>query len=440
MFRFEIDDAVYSEEYEKFRKAKNNNNRKQRSPPRPHHSRRAKRSSPADNESDKIVTSTTGVKTEPQLNNGKDAFRQPREVFKFLISDAVTKAPPTGDVKESSEKRKRETDQVNAETIKSVAIANSNSHQAPNQPQSPREPRHITKHVGFDDMSPKLKGMIESALVDAITRKNANENDYLKFFYGDKIIKVPMSLSKHIKLNFHKETPSKVEQSSKTAHHSSKPIPYYKYEKPIYHTTAHTPTKHHYSGFAESFANFQTPIIVGKPIEHIDIPKTEAPATLFDSHNKKSLYFFTSEHDTTAPSSPSLFTPAASPEPGLYSTPSSIDSSYKTHVDFPTHTEVKFLKDSIPISEHIDESYSGYLPPALPSTVTSPHQVQQLHHAPHAAEASALSQPQPHSFVDYGSNYDGYDKNYEFGYVVETDQVTPKKLKRRRTKKTKKAR
>lgn len=429
VFKFEIDDAVYSEEYEKFRKAKNSNNsnRKLRSP-RSHHSRRVKRSSPADNDDDKNVTTATGVKTEP-LNNVKESFVQPREFLRFLISDAVTKSSVTGEHKESGEKKKRETDQTTSETLKNIALTNSNSLQNQNQQQQQREQRHATKHVAFEEMSPKLKGMIESALVDAITRKNANENDYLKFFYGDKIIKVPMSLSKHIKLNFHKETPSKVEYPTKTSSHSSshsKPTSYYKYEQPVYHTTGLPPTTHHYSGKAESFANFKTPIIVGKPIENVKIPEVEAPVTLFEPHHQKSLYFFTSEHDSSSSVNPS------SPGPVLFTTPSSVETPYKSHVEYPTHTEVKFLKDSIPINEHIDESYSGYHPPASPSTVTSRHQVQQLHHAP--PHAAALTQQ---SYADYAGNYDGYnDKNYEFGYVVEST----KKLKRRRNKKSKKTR
>lgn len=426
MFKFEIDDAAYSEEYEKFRQSKNRRLRSARS-----HHLRVKRSS--DDKEDK-----SDVKIESS-KQAKETFVQPKEFLRFLISDAVTNAPETtskDDKKESSEKKKRETaDQATADTIKNVQLNN------------PLRDRHVIKHVAYEEMSPKLKSMIDSALIDAIQRKAASENDYLKFFYGDKIIKVPMSLSKHIKLNV-KETPSKVETQTKTPFYPTK-SPKYKYEKPIYHTTQ--PTSLGSSGKAESYANFKTPIIVGKPIvSEVKIPEvvTETP-TLIDPSYKKSVYFYSSGDEDLSKSSPAT----ASPGPVLFTTPSSIDTPlslghYKTRVIHPTHTEVKFLKDSIPINEQIDESYSGYSPPVLPLVlqhhsshpIVEPihnHQSHQIHHP--SSPPAPISPIIPHSTHEYMGNYDGhYDKNYEFGYVIEKNPNSNPNNPANKTKKKRK--
>lgn len=459
MFKFEIDDAAYSEEYEKFRQSKARRLRSARS-----HSR--------------VKRSTDDIKNDEKIDetkHTKESFRQPKEFLKFLISDAVTTIQPDTKIneekKEGSEKKKRETtDQATADTIKNIQLNN------------PLRDRHVTKHVAYDGMSPKLKSMIDSALADAIQRKAANENDYLKFFYGDKIIKVPMSLSKHIKLNI-KETPSKgIESLSSPAKSPFYPTKApYQYEKPIYHTTSipHLSSSYESSGKAESYANYKTPIspiIVGKPIvSEINIPEivTETP-TLIDSNYKKSVYFYSSEHeDVIKSSTPSIST--SSPGPVLFTTPSSIPSlgDYKTRVihppshtevkflkqEHPTHTEAKFLKDSIPINEHIDESYSGYYPPPSPKLVHQNHQqiiipqqyesLQQhpisviaptYHHAPvHApAPAPIIPAQSPYTQVDYTGNYGGhYDKNYEFGYVKNNIDPTKKQKKKRKKLKRK---
>jgi hypothetical protein len=441
MFKFEIDDAAYSEEYEKFRQSKNRRLRSARS-----HSR--------------VKRSTDDIKNDEKIDETKqtkDSFRQPKEFLKFLISDAVTTVPPetktTQEKKESSEKKKRETtDQATADTIKNVQLNN------------PLRDRHVTKHVAYDGMSPKLKSMIDSALADAIQRKAASENDYLKFFYGDKIIKVPMSLSRHIKLNLKDSSSKGIETPTKTPYYPMKAP--YKYEKPIYHTTSLPQlSSHTSSGKAESYANFKTPIspiIIGKPIvSEINIPElvTETPTSIDPSY-KKSVYFYSSEHEDVIKSSTP---PTTSPGPVLFTTPSSIPSlgDYKTRVnyspshtevkfvkqEYPTHTEAKFLKDSIPINEHIDETYSGYNPPPSPLLhhnhhVIPPYENLQKHPisvvAPsyHHAPAPTPIAPSPYTQSDYSGNYDGhYEKNYEFGYV--NNNLDPAKKQKKKRKKLK---
>lgn len=417
--KFELDDAKYSEEYEKLRQS-----RKLKV--------RAKRSTDGEKK-------TNGTRTERFIT--KETFVQPKEFFKFSYLDAVTSPPEASEMNESEKKIKREVQPTDS-TATDTKVHVSNAMRG----------YRSTKHVSYDDISPKLQKMIESAIGDAIARGKASDGDYLKFFYGDKIIKVPVSMSKYISSVKAKESAAKVktettvtygtklvsfpQEDSKspketTTTYSSKFVSYpqedskpqkettviygsklasfpqeeYKPEAPQLLGTknAYFPLKN--SGIkyeskpsflptiststdkAESYVNFESPILVQPDAQE---NKNYLPY-------QKSIYYYSG--DNSYPSKNSV----SSPGPVLFdevpTTPSSIGSS-KTHhfKNFIYHPPTKAaVKDHVPIVESVDEGFS-YIP-----------LVPQKHHAPIF---------RPTSYVEYAGNHADHsenDKNYEFG-------------------------
>jgi hypothetical protein len=218
----------------------------------------------------------------------------------------------------------------------------------------------------------------------------------LKFFYGDKIIKVPVSMSKQI-ASKPKEAPKYVksfasfkqeEPKAQTAQLLTTKNAYYplinssiKYGKPKFLPTIPPTTEQ-----PESYANFESPIVVSRKPENTYVPY------------KKSVYVYTdnSQYPKNSMSSPGpvLF------EDSIPTTPSSIDMSkeyhYNNYVAHPP-TKVSIIKDSIPITENVNESFD-YIPLA-PAEKYSPI-------------------PTPTSYVEYAGNHadvHDYSKNYEFG-------------------------
>lgn len=358
--KFELDDAKYSEEYEKLKKSRK---------------LRVKRSSDFEGKAngtrrtEKFVT--------------KETFVQPRELFKFSFLDAVTKSPEASEVKETSEKKtKRE---VSADSTANDSKKIHVSH--------PMRGYRSTKHVSYDDISAKLQKMIDSALYDAVQKGKASDGDYLRFFYGDKIIKVPVAMSKYVATKS-KETPphgKKVveEQKAETPKLLGTKNAYFpvktasiKYDQPIFLPTTTTEK-------AESYVNFNTPIVV----------EPDVPEIKYEPY-KKSVYYYANDATYYGKNSMSSPGPVLFDEP---TTPSSIDTSEPLHYkNFIYHPPTKLnIKEEIPITEHVNESFD-YIPSAPE------------HH-------SYPTIPTPTSYVEYAGNHaDSHDhsKNYEFGYVL----------------------
>ncbi|KAG5666108.1 hypothetical protein PVAND_017831, partial [Polypedilum vanderplanki] len=164
IIRFEIEDAKYSEEYEQMRK-----NRKLRN------------------------------KRSTNSSNSSISFREPKEFLKFSITDAVTTTSVEKKYKKDNKaKREIKSENYDSETdsSKSIKIAHPLS--------STRKNRYVT----FDDLPTKLQKNIESAVIDVQSR--TIDGDYLKFYYGDKIIKIPQSMWKYIASKAKAETKTPV--------------------------------------------------------------------------------------------------------------------------------------------------------------------------------------------------------------------------------------
>lgn len=366
--KFELDDAKYSEEYEKLRQSRK---------------LRVKRSSDFGNKtSEKFVT--------------KDTFRQPKEFFRFSYLDAVTKSPladasDVKEMKESDKKNKREIADSTATETKKIHVS------------SPMRGYRSSKHVAYDDISSKLQKMIDSALHDAVAKGIANEGDYLKFFYGDKIIKVPVAMSKYLatKSKEIKTTTSatvygKNVVSYSSQDESSKSEPKLLTTKNAYYPLINTgikfdtqpkflPTIPPTSDKAESYANFESPIVV---------PQEESPESNYVPY-KKSVYFYNNNDDSHYPKNSMTSPGPVVFEDSLPTTPSTIDlskSHFKSYIFHPPskHSQIK----EIPIMEHVNEGYE-YTP-------------EKYYRA-------------PTSYIEFAGNHgDLHDtkKNYEFGYVL----------------------
>jgi hypothetical protein len=178
LVKFELKDAKYSEEYEQLKKSRN---------------LRVKRSS------DETPNNGTNAKIRMERLPMKDVFVQPKEIIKFVYSDALIadSLKSSLELSKSEKKIKREIsaiDSIPSNTRKIKII-------------HPLSSASRTKHVSFEELPTKIQKVVESTISDAILKGKASDGDYLKFYYGDKIIKVPVSLSKYI-LTI-KEQPSK---------------------------------------------------------------------------------------------------------------------------------------------------------------------------------------------------------------------------------------
>lgn len=364
--QFELDDAKYSEEYEKLRQSRK---------------LRVKRSSSSASHDDEKYTNAT-KKSEKFIT--KETFVQPRELFRFSYLDAVTKAPNLSDAEvemnESEKKTKREVSDSAATDSKRIHVS------------YPMRGQRSTKHVSYDEISQKLQKMIDGALYDAVQKGKASDGDYLKFFYGDKIIKVPVSMSKYIaskskettfygKKNI--ETPEEPASASEAPQLLATKNSYL----PLKNSGIKFDSKPNYiqtsTEKAESYVNFATPIVVQPDIQENKYPSY-----------KKSVYYYANDGAYYPKNSVSSPGPVVFDEP---TTPSSIEQSQAHYKNFIYHppTKISIVKDAIPITEHVDESYIPYVP-----------------------EKSHVSIPKPTSYVEYGENHDDYhdhDKSYEFG-------------------------
>lgn len=373
--KFEVDDAKYSEDYEKLKRSRK---------------LRVRRS--ADDE--KKTNSTRKFVT-------KETFVEPREFLRFSHLDAVTKSPEATANQETSEKKtKREVADSTATESKKVHMT------------SPMRGYRSTKHVSYDDIPAKLQKMIDSALHDAVQKGKANDGDYLKFFYGDNIIKVPVSMSKHISQKT-KETKEKPKEPSYKEIDStiygkkivsypsedSKEAPkllatknsYYPLKSSAIKYETKPSSPHSTTEKAESYANFETPIVVQQP----DIQENKYLPY------KKSVYYFANGDNYYPKNS------ITSPGPVLFDdvTPSSIIEDSKPHhyKSFVFHPPTNYVKDIIPITEQVDESFSY-----IPSLAEKSHLMKSI--------------PKPTSYVEYAGNYANSHnedkKSYEFGYVL----------------------
>lgn len=390
MIKFEVEDAKYSEAYEQLRKS-----RKLRS-----------KRSPRDNFKNDTVKMEKFI-TEP------DTFMQPKEFLRFLLSDAITSQPLNNlDKKKNNEEKKtvkREVSDANSDssasdTFKKVKISH---------PLSSSSSR--TKHVSLDELPAKLQKMIESALIDAVMKGKANDGDYLKIYYGDKVIKIPVSLSKYMPSKMKETTTTKsiIESSygHKTAHkymkdesESSKSNYYQFKDTPTQfkYETKYLPSTTEKTEKAESYVNFVTP----KDNPHFE--EVHMPP-------KKSIYYFSSDEDT--PSFSALKNTLSSPSPVVFlksSTPkaitkfSDLSKNYENHIIHPTSSPSlsaykTIIKEapraSIPITEEMDDSWY------------KPIKHIDLHNKP-------IPVPLPSSYIGFSGSTaaeDHEEKNYEFG-------------------------
>lgn len=394
MIKFEVEDAKYSEEYEQLKK-----------------SRKLRIKRAADNTNAKNGTFRMEKFIAP------DTFMQPKELLRFLITDAITSQPRDNnyDKKASEEKKtaKRDTsavtaDSIPSETFKKVKISH------------PLSAAGRTKHVSFEELPSKLQKTIESALNDAVSRGKANDGDFLKIYYGDKVIKIPVSLSKQIATKVKETTTVKSVVESyvhKTVHKFPKEEEKTSYknsffkESPMYETKYET--KYFYpttTEKAESYVNFVTPKDPTPHHEEVHLPP------------KKSIYFFSSENESM-PTFESLKKTAATPSsmifesstPSTLSTFSDLSKNYESHIIHPTSspslgaykTIIKEQpRETIPITEEVDDGLYHYKP------------IKTFKDIQHLDEHTPIPIPPPKSYIEYqgsASKDEEEEKNYEFG-------------------------
>lgn len=396
MIKFEVEDAKFSEAYEQLKKS-----RKLRS-----------KRSPRDDAKNATVEKSM---QEP------DTFMQPREFLRFLLTDAITSQPLTSfDKKKSGDEKKtvkREVSDPNAadssasETYKKVKI----SHPLSSSPSR-------TKHVSLEELPAKLQKMIESALTDAVVKGKANDGDYLKIYYGDKVIKIPVSMSKYIKSKETTTTKTIIEsykaphkyvkdesESSKNTFYQYKDTPTFKYETKYLPMSTTEKTEK-----AESYVNFVTP--KGNP--HVEEVHHYLPPN-------KSVYYFSSDEDT--PSYSPMKNTLTSPGPVIFvqsSTPkavtkfSDLSKNYENHIIHPTSspslsaykTIIKEApRSSIPITEEAELIDDGWYKPIKTIKHVDLH------------NNKPIPIPLPTSYIDFNGSTaaeEHQEKNYEFGYHI----------------------
>lgn len=382
--KFELEDAKYSEDYEKLKKSRK---------------LRVKRSS-VDSRDDSKKNATGGIRMEKFIT--KDTFMQPKELFRFLYSDAVIKSPDTYNEKKSTEERKSKREVNSSDSVTSDTRKIKITH--------PLSTSTRVKHVSFDELSSKMQKTIESALSDAVERGKASEGDYLKFYYGDKIIKVPVTMTKYIASKA-KESPAPT-KSSIIDSYGKKTVKFLKDDDELPQLLG---TKNSYQKFqpsfkyenhnvflptttterAESYVNFKT------PNENFNL-KVENDISYLPP--KKSVYFYSTNEDSL--SSPVKSTSLSSPGPVVFqsTTPSTVMPK-SIHIVHPTSNKISndFIRDTIPITEEINESHNFYSP--LHTSIISDNDYKK-------------HLPAPTSYMEYDDgSYTGKEdeKNYEFG-------------------------
>lgn len=348
MIKFELEDAKYSEDYEKLRK-----NRKLR------------------------------VKRSAQKN--ETAFIEPKEFFRFLLSDAVTKSPETSATK--SERKVKEEKKTKREVNPSDSIGSDSRKIKITHPLSSTRKN---KFVTLDELPIKMQKFIESALINV--HDKVSDADYLKFYYGDRVIKVPASLYKYLPLK--KETTTK---STIIENYGFKSSPKYHEVKQEYEKITEAPqllgTKSSYYKVQPSFKSFSIPEKAESYV-NFESPKVKNPF----SHEKqvveepkKSYYFYSSDEKKSV--GPILFE-ASTPKPSL----SSVEPKKEIFENY--------VRETIPITEDFSER-KPYLP---------------LHTRVEVSPKQLMSYPAPTSYVEYSDDdsrnhhADVHEnKNYEFG-------------------------
>lgn len=348
LVKFELKDAKYNEEYEQLKKSRNI---------------RVKRSSEANSKNG----TNTKIRMERLLM--KDMFVQPKEFLKFVYSDALIAAslkPSVNEDKESKNEKKikREVNAIDSISNDSRKIKITH----------PLSSTFRTKHVSFEELPTKIQKVVESTISDAILKGKASDGDYLKFYYGDKIIKVPVSLSKYI---------------SSIKEHSSKGLSdYYTtikaqkfYKEDLVTEPPYLPvSKNSFSKYqsivkhetkAQSYANFVAP-------KDNSIKKIEQESEL---PTKKSIYYFSNADEALS-------------SPVQYESSSKLPQKmiYDKKILY-TSTPKDIVREVIPITEDFNES--KFEVPIYPT-----------------------------SYVEYEDNLEKKpidfheDKNYAFGYHV----------------------
>lgn len=351
MIKFELEDAKYSEDYEKLRKTRK---------------LRTKRST----EEQKNGT-ISNVRMEKFIT--KETFIQPKEIIKFVFSDAVPFKLQNDDKKIKSEKKtKREVNDTDLSTSDSRKIKITH----------PLSPTLRIKHVSYEELPMKLQKIVESAINDAVLKGKASDGDYLKFYYGDKVIKVPIALSKYIS--------STKESSSKglSDHYTLKTVKYPKEEvvteapvvKTVYKYENYQPV-FKYDEKAESYTNFVTP----KDNYILDEQQEQEAPKIPELPPKKSVFYYASKEEALSSPLPLSFG---------YEKPKIPEQSiFGKYPIYPSVTK-PIIRDSIPITEDLNEGKPNVKIPA------------------------------PTSYVEYNDyksdkHEDHYeDKNYAFGYHV----------------------
>lgn len=366
ILKFEVDDAKYSDEYEKLKKSR------------------------------KLRTKRDTESQERPSN--RELFMQPRDLFRFSLSDAVTKSPIRDQPENSEKKIKREVSDSASTESKKVYVT------------SPMRNHRSTKHVKYEDISSKLQKLIADAIHDAVQRGKASDGDFLKFYYGDKIIKVPVS-TKYAQHKQPKEH-QPVVSSFKTEDLTVAEFPKLLATKNTYYPLKSSAIKYEVPSTtekAESYANFKTPIVT-QPESH---DSKYVPY-------KKSVYYYTNDEvyygKTTAKTSspgPVLFedstTPSSSPIIVEPSKPSHYESFVVHPSNSPSELSLPIYKEAIPITESIDESYIPYKP--APETI-------KYEGLGSYATKSQPPKPTTPSYIEYHGSHPEpheYAKNYEFG-------------------------
>ncbi|CAG9810006.1 unnamed protein product [Chironomus riparius] len=346
LVKFELKDAKYSEEYEHLKKSRK---------------LRAKRSSDND----------TNAKTRKEKHLMKDMFVQPEEFFKFVYTDAIiaasSKLSLDDKVSKSEKKIKRQVSSIDSTTsdTRKIKIIH------------PLSSTSCTKHVSFDELPSKIQKVVESAISDAKLKGKANDGDYLKFYYGDKIIKVPVSLSKYIS--------SKMEKPSKglSDYYTRVKVQKFQNEDIVIDPPFLPVTKNSFSKYQSIVKYETTPYISEKAQSNSNfVALKENPITKIEKEPaKKSNYFYLNKDEKL-------------------SSPISFDSFSKSREKEIDHKKIIFpstskdiVREAIPITEDFNESKFNM--PIYPT-----------------------------SYVEYEDNFTKKpldfheDKNYAFGYHV----------------------
>lgn len=367
IFKFEVDDAKYSDEYEKLKKSRK---------------LRVKR----DTENQDTPTN-------------RERFMQPRDLFRFSLSDAVTKNPAREQPENNEKKTKREIPDSSSTESKKVYVT------------SPMRNHRSTKHVKYEDIPSKLQKLIADAIHDAVQRGKASDGDFLKFYYGDKIIKVPVSTSKYAQHKQPREH-QPIVSSFKTEDLTVAEFPKLLGAKNTYYPLKSSAIKYEAptttTEKAESYANFKAPIVTQPEIqENKYLPY------------KKSVYYYTNDEiyygknsaKTSSPG-PVLFEDSTTPRSSHIVVEPSKPSHYESfvaHPSVPSELYLSAYKEAAPISETVDESYIPYKP--------SQESIE-FHGLGSYATIKSPSQPTTPSYIEYHGSHPEtheYAKNYEFG-------------------------